>query len=321
VVIIVVLIAVGVHSCQVSANVNALKDYSNSVSSVIQQSDQTGSQFFAILASGGGSSNATNLQTQIDQTLRSAATELGRAKALSVPGAVTSAQQHLLLALQMRVDGITNVALQIQPALGTSASKDAVNAIAAEMARFYGSDVVYKDYFVPQLASALHGAGIAVGGTSGQAIDGQQFLPNIEWLTPSFIAGELHVSLPAARGGKFVPGLHGHALNSVSVAGTTLQTGSTNSIPISPTPVFTLNFANAGDFNEFNVVCKVTVSGTAVSGQTTVAETFAHQPATCNVKLSKAPPAGTYTVEATIGAVPGEKNVSNNSLSFPVTFS
>lgn len=320
-VIIIILIAVGVHSCQVSAANSALRDYSNSVASLIQQSDEAGSQFFTILASASGSSG-TSLQTQIDQTRVHAVAELANAKSIGVPDAAKPAQQQLLLALQMRLDGITNIAAQIQPALGTSTSKeDAINSIAAEMARFYASDVVYKDYAVPQLVSALHGAGIGVGGTNGQRIQGGQFLPNIEWLNPTFIAGELHVSLPSTHAGKIAPGSHGHQLNSVSVGGTTLQTGSTNSIPASPAPTFTLNFTNSGSNNETNVVCKVTVNGTGVSGQATVAQTIAGQSATCQVPLSKAPPRGTYTVEATIEGVPGEKNLSNNSQSFPVTFS
>ena len=322
VVISVVLIAIGVHSCQTSATRSALQDYSNNVASLIQQSDQTGSQLFTILASSSGTSAATSLQTQIDQTRVNAASELARAKSIDVPGEVQTAHQQLLLALRMRLDGITNIATQIQPALGTtSARTGAITTIGAEMARIYASDVLYKDYAVPEMVSALRGAGIAIGGTSGQPIVGRQFLPNIEWLSPGFIATQLHVSLPAAAGGKFVPGLHGHALNSVKVAGTTLQTGSTNSIPASPVPTFTLNFTNGGNFNEANVVCEVTVSGTGVSGQTTVPETFAHQPATCDVKLSSAPPRGTYTVQATVKPVRGEKIISNNSLSFPVTFS
>jgi hypothetical protein len=320
-VIVIVLIAVGVHSCQVNAATSALKDYSNNVSSVISRSDQTGADFFAILASSAGSSDATNLQTQINQTRVNAARELASAKGIDVPGSATTAQRYLVVALQMRVDAITNIGQQIQPALGTSTRKDAINAIAAEMARFYASDVLYKDYAVPQLVSALHGAGIAIGGTSGQAINGHQIFPNIAWLNPSFIAAKLHVSLPTSHTGKPAPGTHGHELNSVSVAGTTLQTGSTNSIPASPAPTFTLNFTNSGSNNETNVVCKVTVSGTGVTGQTTVAQTTAGQPATCQVPLSKAPPGGTYTVQATIEPVPGEKIISNNSLSFPVTFS
>jgi hypothetical protein len=119
---------------------------------------------------------------------------------------------------------------------------------------------------------------------------------------------------------KIAPGLHGHKLNSVSVDGTTLQTGSTNTIPARPAPTFTLNFTNSGTNTETNVTCEVSVTGTGVTGQAVVAQTTAGETTTCNVTLKSAPPTGTYTVKATIEKVPGEKNLANNSLSFPVTF-
>lgn len=319
--IIVILIALGVHSCQVSARNSALKDYSNNVSSLIQQSDQTGAQFFNVLSSGASSSNATNLQNQINQTRANADKQLGSAGKINVPNQVKVAQQNLLLALQMRSDGIANVATEIQPALGTSTSQDAVNAIAADMARFYASDVLYKSYTVPQIVNALHAANIAVGGADGVTINSGQFLPDVQWVLPSFIASELHVALPhSGTNGKVAPGLHGHSLDSVSVGGTTLQTGSANAIPASPPPTFMLNFTNGGQNTETNVICKVTVSGTTDSGQTIVPQTTAGQHGSCQVTLKSAPTKGTSTVDATIAPVPGEKNTSNNSLSFPMTF-
>ena len=320
--VIVVLIALGVHSCQVSQRNSALKSYTNDVSSVITDSNNTGAQLFKILSSGVSSTSGTSVYNSITQTLSQARKQLATAKGFSVPDQVKAANAKLLLALQMRVDGITNIAQQIQPALGSSASHDAVYAIAAANAALYASDVVYKDYTTKEIAEALHGAGIAVGQPNGQSIAGGQFVPDVSWVTPSFVANELHVTLPQSSNsnGKFVPGLHGHSLDSVSVNGTTLQTGSPNTIPASPAPTFTLSFTNGGNFNEYNVVCKVTVSGTSVSGQTTVHETFAGKSATCQVKLNSSPATGTATVEATIEPVQGEKDVSNNSMSFPVTF-
>ena len=120
--------------------------------------------------------------------------------------------------------------------------------------------------------------------------------------------------------GKIAPGLHGHELNSVNVGSTQLQTGSPNTIPASPAPTFTLNFTNSGTNNETNVKCMVTVSGTSDSGETVVPQTIAGQSTTCKVTLKSIPSTGTATVVATIEKVPGEKNITNNSLSFPVTF-
>ncbi len=316
--VILILIVLGVHSCQVSQRNSALKNYNNNVSSLIQQSNQTGRSFFTLLSSA-ASSNVSALQNSIDEARVSADSQLSKARSLDVPDEMKDAQRNLLLTLQMRRDGIANVAGEIQPALGTSTNKDAVNSIAAEMARMYASDVVYKDYTTPLIAGALHSAGIAVGGSGGQTIEGGQFVSDLGWLSPTFVGAKLgaHVS---PTGGKVAPGLHGHSLDSVSVGGTTLQTGSTNTVPANPAPTFTFHYTNGGQNNETNVTMKVSISGTNLRGQTIVPQTTAGQSSTAQVTLPSSPSPGNYTVTATIAPVPGEKNTSNNSLSFPVTF-
>ena len=317
IVIFVVAVLLLVHGCQVSAQNSALRDYNNSVATVMQQSDQTGAQLFHELTSG---SSATTLQSQVAETAVSAQSQLKSAQSFSVPSAMRSAQQDVLLSLQMRHDGIQKIVSEVEPALAGNAKQAAVTAIAGQMARFYASDVVYSDYATPKIASALHAAGIAVGPPDGVTIYSGQFVPSLQWLTPAFIASQLHVSLPSSATGKIAPGLHGHVLNSVSVGGTTLQTGSTNTVAASPPATFTLNFTNGGTNTETNVMLKVTVAGTSISGQHTVAQTTAGETLNGNVTLSGSPPAGSYQVTATVAPVPGEKNVSNNSLTFPVTF-
>jgi hypothetical protein len=179
----VILIAVGVHSCQVSQRNSSLRNYSDSVASIIRASNQTGQQFFNVLSSGQGASNGANLQSQIDEARLSAENQLNRAAGLDVPDEVKSAHADVLLTLQMRRDGIAQIAQQIQPALQASTATDAVNQIAADMARFYGSDAVYKFYALPAIVAALHTAGIPVGGTNGEPVEGGQFLPDLSWLT------------------------------------------------------------------------------------------------------------------------------------------
>jgi hypothetical protein len=320
VVVAIILIAVLVNSCETSARNSALKDYNNSVASLNARSVQTGANFFKALS--GGTSDPTSLQQSLTQASSAGTTELSDAKGLSVPDEVKGAQQQFVDALQMRKDGMNNIAGQIQPALNSTTSKDAINTIAAEMARFYASDVLYKNYTVPQIVGALRAAGITVGGLGGQQLNSSQFLPSIDWLDPKQVATALHVSLPSAPGQSqtVAPGLHGHQLNSVSVGGSTLQPGSSNSIPASPAPTFTLNFANTGQNTETNVKCRVTVSGTSVSGQTIVPQTTAGESTSCQVTLSTTPPKGTHSVTADIVPVPGEKNVANNSQTFQVTF-
>jgi hypothetical protein len=317
VLVVIVLIALGVHGCEQSATNSALQDYTNNVSSLIKQSDTTGSQLFSVLATAASAGNATSVHESIGRALQSADSQLHTVKTMSVPSQVAGANQKLVYAFQFRADGIANIANDIEPALATSANLSAINAIAAQTARFYASDVLYKDYVVPEVYAAL-----SANGTRFSGLPAGQFVPNVDWLVPADIATALHVTVPglSSTSNKVTPGTHGHQLNSVSVAGITLQTGSTNAIPAKPAPTFTLDFANSGSNNETNVVCQVTVTGTSVKGQTTVPETFAGKNATCTVKLTSAPPTGTYSVVARIEKVLGEKNLANNAMTFPVTF-
>jgi hypothetical protein len=319
-VVILVLAALGIHSCQVSQRNSALMTYTNNVTSLIDQSGSVSSNFFGVLRRARSSSNsagAASVQSGLSAAGLVAGQQLTRARSWDVPSEMSAAQQDLVLSLQMRVDGIGNVASNIQRALAND--RDAVNKIAAEMARLYASDAVYKDYVAPQISSALHAAGIAVGGSNGEQIAQQQFVEDIRWLSPAFVATELQVRY-GSSGGKVASGLHGHALSSVTVGGRTLSPASTNTILASPPATFTLNFTNTGQNTETNVVCKVSVSGTSDTGQTIVPQTTAGQTTTCQVTLASAPSAGQDTVDATIEPVPGEKNSSNNTLSFPVTF-
>jgi hypothetical protein len=319
--VVILLIALGVHGCEQSATDSALQDYTNQVSSVIAQSTTTGHDLFNVLSTAAGSSSTTTVNENVNQALAQAKSQLDTTKALSVPSQVAAANSKLVLAMQMRVDGITNISNEIQPALGTSNAAGAVRAIAGETATFYASDVLYKSYVVPEVYGALHAAGTKFSG-----LNPGQFVPSVNWLLPTYIATALHVTLPSSSSSgsgasKTCPtSACGHQLLSVSVAGITLQTGSTNAITAKPPPTFTLNFKNSGTSNESDVGCQVTVTGTSVSGKAVVPETTAGQNATCQVKLNAAPPTGTYSVVARIDKVAGEKILSNNVMTFPVTF-
>ncbi|MGH2894553.1 MAG: hypothetical protein ACRDPM_15010 [Solirubrobacteraceae bacterium] len=315
IIVVIILVALLVHSCQVSATNSALQDYTNSVSSLNQQSAGNGKALFTQLAEAAGSGNI-NAQNEINQVLTAEKKVYTKAKETSVPDQVRTGNADFLTALKMRVDGTANIANQIQHVLSSSATLAEVNALARETARLYASDVMYKDYALPEIYGALHAAG-----TRFSPINGDQFVPNVEWVVPTFLASELHVTVPGLQPTKPAPGLHGHSLTSVSVDGATLQpAGATNTVAASPIPTFTFDFDNGGVNNEHNVRCKVTINGTGVSGTGTVAETFAHKSATCAAKLNAAPPAGTQTVVATIEPVPGEKNKDNNTKTYTVTF-
>ena len=157
----------------------------------MQQSDTTSQQLFQQLSSGGRRHRRVGAQNQINQAGVSANGQLNKAKGLDVPDEMRPAQQNFLLTMQMRKDGIYDIAGNIQAALGKATPQDALNSIAPT---WRGSTPpTWSTRGTPRRRSsrALHGAGIGVGGTDGVQIEAGQFLPDLQWLTPAFIAGKL----------------------------------------------------------------------------------------------------------------------------------
>jgi hypothetical protein len=318
-VVIVVLVVLGVHSCDVSGTDTALRDYANGVTEIIDASDQTGHRLFSQLGQVGGQTNAPSVDQRIVTLHAQADAQLARARALSVPSQVAAAQSKLLLALRMRADGLLVIANNLEQALSSTPTQ-AVDALATATARFYASDVLYKAYVAPEIAAALHGAGIAVGPPNGVTLAPGQFLASLNWLSPGYIAAELGVTLPRAKDAALAPGLHGHRLNFVKVGSTTLSPTATNTLAAQPRPTFTLNLTNDGNNVESDVVCAVRLSGGGPAGHTVIPETTPNETTNCAVKLPTAPKPGNYTLTAEVMPVPGETNVTNNKLTFPVTF-
>ncbi len=321
-IVVVILMILLISSCQARNTKNSLVNYNASVSSLISRSDATSKAVFGALTSGVGGSQ---IQVKLTRPLQDARQELADAENLSVPGQMTQAQANVVLALRMRADGISQIAQAVPDISGTgSRPRQAVDAIAGGTARFYASDVAYKDYATTAISSALHGDNIPVGtADGGSVINAGQFLPALGWLETSFIDTELGVAnpSPAAGGGKNTdqPGLHGDALDAVSVGATTLTTTGTNTLPGSPAPTFTLSVTNGGDFNEYKVGCTVAVEGGS-SGKSMISEITPGTTQTCNVTLSSAVSPGTYQVTVTVAKVLGETNLANNTMTYSVEF-
>jgi hypothetical protein len=324
--VVVIVMILGIHSCQVSSRNSALKNYNTSVASLIQRSDATGHTLFTILTTPNLASHQNTVTNELYTTKSSAQSELNSAQGLSAPDQVKTAQSNFVLTLSLRNDGISDIAGKIGMALNRSTAEDAVTSIATDMQEFLASDVVYTTQTAAQIAAALHAAGIPVGGSTGETIHATTFLPDLAWLTPSYIAHQLGSTLPAsasAPGPNPCPSTCGHELNGVTVGGVALSTGGGSTIPASPAPTFTVNFANTGENTETHVVVQVTVtssSGSTITAQAVQASTTAGQSYSLQVHLPKSPPTGQAQVVVKVEAVPGESNLNNNVLTFPVTF-
>jgi hypothetical protein len=165
---------------------------------------------------------------------------------------------------------------------------------------------------------------------SGQTIEPSQFLRDISWQSPTFVAQKLGQQLTTGGAGTprnqpTGPGLHGTGLNGTSYGNTTLQPGVTNRLTYVAGQAFTVSFTNQGDNDEFNV--KVTLqiaraSGTPISITRSVQKIAKGQKATVTLPLNRTPPLDTaLTINVNVAPVPGEKKTDNNRSSYPTLFS
>jgi hypothetical protein len=329
VVLVLVLLVVLVKGCVDNRREAALKDYNRSVRTIVESSrSEVGRQFFEAL-SGAASREPTQVQETLNQLRVVADGDLDEAERLDVPGEMSAAQDDLELVLSLRRDGVAKVADLIQTALGgTAGASAAVDQIAGQMQAFNASDVVYSQRVAPLILRGLKDDGIAASydGTAGeQVLPYADFLPDVSWMSPDFVAGQLGASAGGSsdRGGTPAPGLHGHQIDSVSVGGVELTPDGSNRLPASPPPTFTVNFTNGGENDESNVRVNVEITGdgTPIRASTIVPNTVAGEAATADVQLRSSPPTtGPVTIEVTVEQVPGEETLDNNTASYTALF-
>lgn len=328
-VVLFLLLAVVINSCRGSARENALKDYNRQASSIARESEtQVGEQFFGLFGAKAAEASPTDLQTQVASLRQEADQQFRRAKRLDVPDAMVPAQRSLLIALELRRDGLDVVGLRIRAALGDDgdAADEATQSIAGQMQSFLASDVVHRARVVPLIKEALDDAEVG-----GQEIDGSKFVPGVQWLSPTFVGERLGSGGGGGDSGSSTPnddepepGTHGTGLTSVSVGETALTPDGSNRIAAAGAPTFDVEFANQGENDEQDVRVDVSVqgeSGAAIRGSDTVDTIARGATATASVRLPRTPPTGqALTITVRVRAVPGEEMEENNTQEFQALF-
>jgi hypothetical protein len=314
------------HSCSTNRHKSALSDYNRQTGNLAAESAQTGSQLFRQLNQAQNQS-PEDLQQAISSLKVQADQDLKRAQSLSVPDDMKPAQQSLLIAFELRRDGLQKIATDIRIALGDQgrAADEAIARIAGDMQNFTASDVLYNARVFPFIKDALTNAGLS----KDTIVKASPFLGDISWQSKQFVATRLGQTLTTGGGTQrnqpTGPGLHGTGLNGTSYGNTTLQPGVTNRLTYVAGQAFTVSFTNQGDNDEFNV--KVTLqiareSGAPITITRTVQKVAQGEKATVTLPLNRKPPVGTaLTINVTVAPVPGEKKTDNNHSSYPTLFS
>jgi hypothetical protein len=317
-VVLLIVVVLLINGCLKSQAQQSLKDYNQKVGQLGQESEaQVSRPLFTALAGAGGKS-ALDVEVQIDQLRIQAQNIAARARGLSVPGEMVSAQRNLLLALDLRVEGMTKIAALVPPALGGQGTQ-ASTKIAGDMELFLGSDVLFSQRVVPLVQQTLASHGIHGLGTTSS-----RFLPNVGWLEPSTTLSRITgQAASSSQTGQTVTGNHGSALKGVSVGTNTLATEPTlNHISGGGSPTFTVMVEDSGEANETNVKVDITVtaSGKQFKASHVINKTEPGKTVNVEIPVTGIPIGVASKIQVNIEGVPGENDLENNKGTYLAIF-
>lgn len=314
-VVLLIVIVLLINGCLKRGKQSALEKYNSEVGKIAQESQaQVARPLFATLSGASGKS-ALEVGQRVDEGRATAEQQAEQAKRLSVPGSMTTAQRNFLLALDMRVEGLSKLSNLVRTALGGHNPQAAGN-VAGAMEIFLASDVIYSQRVAPLVQEAL-----ASGGVSGQGTPASRFLPNLLWLQTSTVQAKLTGETPS--GGAVTSGTHGHALKGVSVGTNTLAVEPTvNHVSGGANPTFTVMVENAGSNSQTNVKVDVSVTseGKTLSASHLIDKTEPGSTTNVDIPVTGVTLGAASRVTVNIEPVPGETDTENNKGSYLVIF-
>jgi CARDB protein len=312
-VLLVVLIVLGVRSCLEARQERQFENYVRDLNSLTSESQQLSEGFFARLDDPENLSEL-NFEAEVKADRGAAEGLVSRAQNLDAPGELSAAQADVVLAFELRRDGLAAISDQIGTALGDEGSEEATAAIAEDMQYFVAGDVLYRR------AQAQINAVLAEQEIRGEA-PASVFLPEIDWLDESTVAEALaQITGESVAGGG--GGIHGLGL--VTTGGVIAQPGDvalTADTPVTVSGLESLDVQveNQGDSEESDIEVTVEADGDEV-GTGTIDSVAAGEIATAEIPLDPAPaPGDTVDLEVFVAPVPGEEVADNNEATFPVT--
>ncbi len=320
-----ILLVLALRGCLNARNERAIKDYVGQSSELIDQSKMEGNQLFGLLGGSGDQDDAVDAANVVNGLRSESATLVDRANDLDAPDEVSSAQENLVDALELRRDALAAVANALPGALADEERRESTGDIAEMMQVFLASDVLLKYRFKPNLEQALRDEDLT-GEVSVPKQSELEFVPDVQWADPAFVADQI-AGLRGTGGGagdeSAAPGLHGNGLGTVTLGGVALVPGASATVPLSEDLSFDVQVVNQGENNETDVNVRVTVGegNDAIELEETIPEIAVGEQQNVTIPLAEQPPTGeNVPVTVEVEAVPGEEMTDNNSAEFTVIF-
>jgi hypothetical protein len=314
-----ILIVIGIRGCLEARSDNALRRYDSDVASTMQQSEQSGRDFFNLLNGSSGTSTSLDAQQEVLQQRDTSQTLLDRAHDISTPGQMHDAQNAVIQTLTLRRDALSSIAQNVTQAApqtqrgNATETGNAVKAISDAMGSLYASDVLWTQIGKPEIQAVLDDEGV-----DGTPLPNGKFMPAnaTDFLNQTTLVTKLNALTGQTT--TTTSGTHGLQLDSTSIGGQTLTPDSTNTVP-SDSQEIDITVTNSGDSDETGISVSVTLGGSQLTGQ--LQALSAGEQGTIKIPLTSKPTAGTdTTLQVVVNPVNGEQITTNNQSTYTVVF-
>ena len=316
--VLLILLVFGFRGCLDARKERAMEDYVRGANELLKLSQAESRQLFDILSAPSDTDQTVNRQNQANALRVDSATLSDRARDLDVPDELSDANDYFVEALDLRRDGLAEVADQLPGALAEEERRNSTGRIAQMMQIFLASDVLLTARFEPSADSALEKEQIDATINKGSL----RFVENVDWVNPDFVADQI-AGIRGTDGGAATPGLHGNGLGTVSLGGVALTPGGSATVPLTEDIAFDIQVVNQGDSTETDVRVNVTVGqgGDAIELEETIPEIATGEAKPVTIPLTEQPPTGqNVPITVSVKPVPGEEVTDNNEAEFTVIF-
>jgi hypothetical protein len=234
---------------------------------------------------------------------------------LDAPGELDGAREQIVLAFELRRDGLSAIADNIGAAQSNEVDqrREALATITDHMGDFLASDVLYRRAS-EDIDAVLQEEGIS------QKVPESQFLPDTSWLEETTVAENL-AGITGAEGE--VTGLHGLGIAAVLVNGAEVTPDAQNTVTADGAAEVEVSVDNQGDSEETDIPVQVTVTGgdEPIEAEETLSKILPGETQTVTVPLDPAPSKGDeVTIEVFVEPVLGEQVADNNEATYEATF-
>jgi hypothetical protein len=277
----------------------------------MQQSEQSGKDFFELLNAPSGSSSI-DVRNQVLAQRDASSSLLDRANSLSTPGQMHDAQNSVEQTLTLRRNALDAIATNVTQATARAQTGSAITTIGNAMGSLYASDILWTQLGAPEIKKALQDAGL-----DGQPLPPGKFMPANA--TDFLNQATLVTKLDAITGQTATTGgVHGLQLLQTTLGAQTLQPNTTNNVP-SDAQEIDVQVQNSGNSDETGIRVTATLAGISLNGQ--LQSLSAGQTGTVKIPLTSKPsPGSDNTLQVVVQPVPGEQLTDNNQSTYTVVF-